>query len=248
MKSYFKGSVEFLSGEGVVLTEFIGEVATRQINILDGERFSSSSLYDKNDKIGYLLYDGKKSDLDLSDSVEIRSEDFEREWLLALEMDASVNDVIFLQGDATVPVMDGVMIVHIVNNLGKWGKGFVLSLSKRYYSCRDAYLSLYENTDKPKLGYVQIVCVDNDKKIYIGNMFAQDGIKKNKHDSKRYVSYDALSECLAQVAEYCLINRIYSVQMPLIGTGLAGGNWDEIQLIVERELCYKKIKCYVISL
>lgn len=81
VKKYYKGNVDFIAGEGIILNEFIGEVATRQINIIDGDYYASSSLLDKNDKVGFLLYDGKKSDLNLSDAEEISNEEFETFWL-----------------------------------------------------------------------------------------------------------------------------------------------------------------------
>lgn len=34
VKKYYKGNVDFIAGEGIILNEFIGEVAIRQINIL----------------------------------------------------------------------------------------------------------------------------------------------------------------------------------------------------------------------
>ena len=37
VKKYYKGNVDFISGEGIIINEFIGEVATRQINIIDGD-------------------------------------------------------------------------------------------------------------------------------------------------------------------------------------------------------------------
>ena len=80
VKKYYKGSVDFIAGEGTILNEFIGEVATRQINIIDGNYYASSSLLDKKEKVGFLLYDGKKSDLDLSDAEEISNEEFEVFW------------------------------------------------------------------------------------------------------------------------------------------------------------------------
>lgn len=84
-KKYFKGNVDFISGQGCILSEFIGDVATRQINIVDGEYYASSSLLDKNEQVGFLLYDGKKSDLDLSDSEEISNEEFESVWMDSLD-------------------------------------------------------------------------------------------------------------------------------------------------------------------
>lgn len=51
VKKYYKGSVDFIAGEGTILNEFIGEVATRQINIIDGNYYASSSLLDKKKKL-----------------------------------------------------------------------------------------------------------------------------------------------------------------------------------------------------
>lgn len=248
MKIYCKDRVEFPAGIGVVYTEFIGEVATRQINILDGKHFASSSLHEKNEAIGYFLYDGKKSDLDLSHATLITHQEFERIWLSSLEENGSSHDITYKTGDASEPVTHPVMIAHIVNNMGKWGKGFVLSLSKKYPSCKTGYMDLYENEKKPSLGHTQFLCVDFKQRVYVANLFAQDGIKKNSKDQGIYISYAALSECLAKVADYCLANRILSVQMPMIGAGLAGGDWNTIKEIIKNELCHKHITCYVIVL
>ena len=39
----------------------------------------------------------------------------------------------YVKGDATTPQGDGhKIIVHVCNDLGKWGKGFVLAISKRW--------------------------------------------------------------------------------------------------------------------
>ncbi|TMP26889.1 hypothetical protein CWB99_17480 [Pseudoalteromonas rubra] len=77
-KKYFKGPTESTLGEGIVYTEFDGEVAARQVENFGGKWYSSRHEY--HDEIGPGLYDGKLSDLDLSDSVEISSDDFELVW------------------------------------------------------------------------------------------------------------------------------------------------------------------------
>jgi len=77
-KIYIKGPVESMRGEGTIYTEFNGEAAIRQVENYSGKWFSSRYEYD--DNLGPGLYDGKLSDLDLSDSVEISSDDFEQVW------------------------------------------------------------------------------------------------------------------------------------------------------------------------
>lgn len=53
--------------------------------------------------------------------------------------------------------------------------------------------------------------------------------------------------CLRKVARFALKNRL-SIQMPKIGSGLAGGDWREIEKIINEELIYYKIKCTVFEL
>jgi O-acetyl-ADP-ribose deacetylase (regulator of RNase III) len=44
-----------------------------------------------------------------------------------------MNEISYLQGDATSPQAKGNKIIaHICNDLGRWGKGFVLAISKRW--------------------------------------------------------------------------------------------------------------------
>lgn len=43
-----------------------------------------------------------------------------------------MNATTYLKGDATCPQAKGVKIIcHVCNDIGGWGKGFVLALSKR---------------------------------------------------------------------------------------------------------------------
>ncbi|MCS1382131.1 hypothetical protein NXZ75_07975 [Lysinibacillus sphaericus] len=89
--------------------------------------------------------------------------------------------------------------------------------------------------------------MDQRKMVFIANMLAQKGVRKNYKDSTTYIDYDALRSCLKKVARFSLINRI-SIQMPKIGVGLAGEDWREIEKIINEELIYFKIKCNVFEL
>jgi hypothetical protein len=45
----------------------------------------------------------------------------------------TMNKINYLKGDATFPEAKGTKIIcHICNDLGAWGKGFVLAISKRW--------------------------------------------------------------------------------------------------------------------
>ena len=81
---YYAETIEFLSGVGSLYTEFTDQRASRQISLLNGQSYASSCLQDYHPEIGYLLYDGQKEDLDISDSIKISQEEFERIWAQAV--------------------------------------------------------------------------------------------------------------------------------------------------------------------
>ena len=42
-------------------------------------------------------------------------------------------EILYIKGDATAPIGSGVKVItHICNDIGGWGKGFVLALSKKW--------------------------------------------------------------------------------------------------------------------
>lgn len=145
--------------------------------------------------------------------------------------------ITYVKGDATQPVGDGHRIIaHVCNNVGGWGRGFVLAVSRRW----DTPERVYRTSRKSKtLGEVQICVVDTD--LYVANMIAQEGYgarNANLHrteeaDARPPIRYDALRSCLEKVASYARSCGA-TVHMPRIGCGLAGGKWGEVEpLIVE---------------
>jgi O-acetyl-ADP-ribose deacetylase (regulator of RNase III) len=137
------------------------------------------------------------------------------------------------------------MIIHIVNNCGKWGKGFVLSLSKFFPITKDSYLSWFKSGFN--MGDVQFLSVDDENRIFVANMLAQNGIKKSVKDSKKYICYESLENCLSEVSDFALKERLV-VQLPMIGAGLGGGDWDTIFSIIIKKLSYNKIRCHIFKL
>lgn len=243
---YYKcDNIEFLKGCGQLYTEFDDGVATRQINIINNDMYSSSSLHDWNEDVGFLLYDGHIDSLDLSDSVPITQLEFENKWQEGIV--ANKSQINYLKGDASLPLEEQTLIIHVVNILGKWGKGFVLSLSKQFPFAKNEYVKWSKDKETFGLGEVQFVCVDQQRATFVANMLAQHGVRKNDKDHTTYIDYDALRLCLRKVARFALINRL-SIQMPKIGSGLAGGDWEEIEKIINEELIYYKIKCTVFEL
>lgn len=126
------------------------------------------------------------------------------------------------------------IICHIVNNKGGMGKGFALSLSQKYPKVKDKYKEWYAKSllygdAKFKLGCIQDVWID--EKLNIINMLCQNGYKSN--DNKVPLDYMALEMCLIQVNDMYKDREIW---MPKIGSGLAGGDFNEIEKIINRIL------------
>lgn len=138
----------------------------------------------------------------------------------------------YVKGDATQPVGQGPkVLVHVCNDLGKWGKGFVLALSKRWSEPEAAYRTLSQNGSL-KLGEVQFVRVAAD--ITVANLIGQRGVARRGRTDPP-IRYDAVRLGLQRVAEEAKAHHA-SVHMPRIGTGLAGGEWHEIESIVHETL------------
>jgi len=139
-----------------------------------------------------------------------------------------------VKGDATSPQASGPKIVaHVCNDLGGWGKGFVVAVSRRWPEPEREYRQWHRNRADNDfgLGAVQFVGVRPD--IWVANMIGQHGMKRGSAGPP--IRYDAVERCLATLAGHAA--RLgASVHMPRIGCGLAGGKWELIEPIVARTL------------
>ena len=141
----------------------------------------------------------------------------------------------YIVGDATKPAPPGNKIIaHICNDIGKWGRGFVMALSKKWPQTRQDYLVWFEGNYPLafQLGEVQFVQVEPD--IWVANMLGQHGIRSRKQSAPP-IRYDAVRRGLAKVAMFAQ-DKNASIHMPRIGTGLAGGKWELIEPIIKAEL------------
>jgi O-acetyl-ADP-ribose deacetylase (regulator of RNase III) len=145
----------------------------------------------------------------------------------------------YLKGDATCPQAKGAkIIVHCCNDIGGWGKGFVLAISKRWPEPEAAYREWHASGKAGgfHLGAVQFVEVES--KILVANLIGQRGIKRGS--SGPPIRYEAIEEGFRQVAAKA--NELKaSVHMPRIGCGLAGGDWSKVEPLIEGQLCAANI-------
>jgi len=148
----------------------------------------------------------------------------------------------YRKGDATQPVGEGnKIIVHICNDIGAWGKGFVLAISKRWKLPENKYRTWYKSKEGFELGAVQFIQVEEE--LWIANVVGQHKIRKDENGNPP-IRYRAIEEGLATVTgKAVLINA--SVHMPRIGCGLAGGKWENIAPILENSLLKNQIQTVV---
>lgn len=153
------------------------------------------------------------------------------------------NSIEYVIGDATDPIGEGnKLLIHICNDIGAWGAGFVLAVSSKWESPERMYQKWYTSKIPMELGKIQKVPVEEG--ITVVNMIAQHGIGFYQGAPIRY---HALRQCLMKVAREALRTKS-TVHMPRIGCGLAGGDWDTVKEIVYEELIDKGIDVTVYDL
>ena len=152
----------------------------------------------------------------------------------------------YVQGDATRPNGEGPRVIaHICNDVGGWGKGFVLAISRRWPGPEAAYRSWYRDREDNdfELGSVQLVAVAEE--MYVANIIGQRDIRTVNDEPP--VRYWAIEAGLADLADEAIALRA-SVHMPRIGCGLAGGDWTLVEQIINRTLVSAGIETTVYDL
>lgn len=154
--------------------------------------------------------------------------------------------ITYINGDATQPLSPGnKVIVHICNDIGAWGRGFVLSLSHNHTKAEYEYKKWHQQispwNQKPfRLGETQFV--QTKEEVWVANMIAQQGIMMK--NGVPPIRYDALRTCLQSVG-FNAPKIDASIHMPRIGCGLAGGKWSIIEDLINEELCDRALPVFV---
>ena len=142
-------------------------------------------------------------------------------------------EIKYVKGDATQPIGQGnKIIVHVCNDVGGWGKGFVMAISKRWKEPETKYREWSKDGRGFELGEVQFVHVETT--VWVANLIGQRDLKHG-NDGTPPIRYEAIRRGLASVSEFAgQING--SVHMPRIGCGLAGGTWDQVEPLITHAL------------
>ena len=168
-------------------------------------------------------------------------------------------------------------LIHVVNDLGCMGAGFAGELRYRFPNAGEIYedwfkatptgkwnykITGYPDRDSNRLGMTQFANLglnvvshdENGEPVWecfrLAQMIAQHGVisKNNPHP----LDYDALTTCLKHVKAdlhfECLAHqRPFRLISPLLGAGLAGGDWCVIQQLINEVFDDRDITVYVLN-
>lgn len=150
----------------------------------------------------------------------------------------------YVKGDATLPQGDGnKLVIHVVNDVGRFGSGFALAVLKRYPVVREVYIKAFESDKHPKLGDVQMINVSDG--LWFANMVAQHGVIGPNNPIP--IDYGELRECLRSVRDFAIEHNL-KIHAPKFGSGLAGGKWIVIEKLIQDELIAQNIDVTIYEL
>lgn len=145
-------------------------------------------------------------------------------------------------GDATRPEGSGPrVIVHVCNDVGGWGAGFVLALSRRWKEPEQRYREWHRHDDETPFGLGAVQLVEVEPELWVANLIGQEGVRSR--DGRPPVRYDAIRTGLATVADFAE-EKGATLHMPRIGAGLAGGDWATIEKVIEDTVGHLDVTVY----
>lgn len=154
------------------------------------------------------------------------------------DYDNMFQSIKYVKGDVTLPIVkegENSIICHCCNCQGAWGKGVVVPIGKRYPAAKEAYFkAIKEIPLDERLG--EIITVKVTDNILVSNMFGQFDYRKRYEDDKDlFLNYEALGKCFEKLKDQILAKRHiknYTIHMPRIGCGLAGGDWNVVEKLI----------------
>ncbi len=130
---------------------------------------------------------------------------------------------------------------HGCNCFKRMGSGVALAVKNTYPEMTDADTNS-ECTPKQRLGTIMAVSLKNGKIGY--NIYSQF----NYGSDKIQVDYLALEKALILCKENMKIRSLKSLALPKIGCGLAGGDWNIVEKIIEKVFEKTDIKITIYSI
>lgn len=148
----------------------------------------------------------------------------------------------YRQGDVLKALKSGMIdaVAHGVNCSGGFGSGIAKQIMEEYPEVRASYIADF-NMGAWELGRIAPVRVNNFQ--YIINCATQlrYGHKPELQPKGMYCSYEAIKMVMQKLAAIRLGTVI---GMPMIGAGLANGDWNIIEQIINEEFKERKVFVY----
>lgn len=137
-------------------------------------------------------------------------------------------------GDVTAPGIRPVIVAHVTNDVGRFGRGVASAIAARWPAVRDEFLDWSRRTP-PAARAGQVLYVPAAEGVVVANMVAQRGLPTASN--RRPLDLNTLEICLQSVASVARGDTMVSIVMPKIGTGFGGHDWDhEVEPTVARIL------------
>ncbi|MCP2312753.1 O-acetyl-ADP-ribose deacetylase (regulator of RNase III) [Kitasatospora paracochleata] len=131
------------------------------------------------------------------------------------------------------------IVAHVCNDLGGWGKGFVVAVSRRWSEPEAAYRRWHRERAGNDFGLGAVQLVQVEQYVWVANMIGQRGMRTARSTGVP-VRYEAIDTALATLGDHAL--RLgASVHMPRIGCGLAGGRWERVEPLVVARLAERSV-------
>jgi O-acetyl-ADP-ribose deacetylase (regulator of RNase III) len=125
------------------------------------------------------------------------------------------------------------VIVHGCNAHGVMGSGVARIVRDDYPEAYNVYVDVVKAAAYEVIDLMGTVIPVETKGKVIVNAITQHDYGR---DGKRYVSYDAVSDAMIHINDWCVARGEKHVAMPQIGAGLGGGDWNVIEAIILSEL------------
>lgn len=120
------------------------------------------------------------------------------------------------------------VIGHVVNDCGAFGAGIAAQIAERWPLAKEEYLRWYKSRSSFCLGQTMATAVE--PRVFVVHLLAQRGLPSRHNPTPLDLS--ALALALGRMARFS--SMVGGAHLPRIGAGLARGDWNQIEPLVER--------------
>ena len=122
------------------------------------------------------------------------------------------------------------ILVHQVNCAARMASGIAKTIRESYPVVYEEYMQYCKKFANPRMRLGDINIVKVSRKQAVCNLFGQ---LQYGYDGKRYTSYDAVTQGLEKLRDFCIEKGVKSIAIPYnMGCGLGGGKWNIVWMII----------------